>query len=461
MNRYACVDVGTTRVKLSVYDENFARIHSEYNVDPISRGGLHDPEAVYQTVKQMLRRARDLGATSAGLATYRASVVAWKTDGTPLTPIITWVNTESQGTYEKQPFYIKMVAKVPPFDLIISPYSPLLRFLRLQEIRPEIKPMLASGEAMLWTLESYLAYRLTGRFVSDATSATLTGLIHPKTLKVIGIAKSLLKLDLPIPEVVGNAELIGTAEGLELEALAADQQAACLAEGAVSGPVAKVTNGTGTFLDIPVEEYSSVRGLIPIVILKLENSIFHGVEGYLPTSGRVVELMIELGIIRDYAELENPPVASRVKVVPAFAGLQLPRLPDAKGLIAGLTPATDRGSIISALMDAIAFHVRLVLEASKRRVEVLRANGNLSRSTELLRRISCVTGLPVERQADLEGTMKGLALLQALSEDRLKLVDVGSTRKEVEVINEAGKDRRDGDYQDWKSLTESLKNFRA
>lgn len=140
MNRYACVDVGTTRVKLSVYDENFARIRSEYNVDPISRSGLHDPEAVYQTVKQMLRRARDLGATSAGLATYRASVVAWKTDGTPLTPIITWVNTESQGTYEKQPFYIKTVAKVPPFDLIISPYSPL----SVAGVSPAMSP-LASG----------------------------------------------------------------------------------------------------------------------------------------------------------------------------------------------------------------------------------------------------------------------------------------------------------------------------
>jgi glycerol kinase len=460
MNRYACVDVGTTRVKLAIYDESFARVHSEHTTIPLSPDGLHDPEAVYATVRQMLKKGRELGATSAGLATYRASVLAWKKDGTPLTPIVTWLNTDSRRAYEKLPAHIRALAKIPPFDLIISPYSPLIRLLFLKETNPETTPLLKSGDAMAWTLESYLVQRLTGRFVSDATSATLTGLIHPKSLKPIGIVKTLLKLDLPIPEVVGNAESVGTAEGLELKALAADQQVACLAEGVVGGRVAKVTNGTGTFVDVPVDEYASVKGLVPIVILKLKNSTFHGLEGYLPSSGKAVELMFELGVLRNYSELESPPAEPHVNVVPALAGLQVPRVPEAKGLIYGITAATNRSSIVSGLLDSIAFHVRLVLETSHRKVEAVRANGNLSRSTELLKRISAATGLPVERQADLEGTMKGLALLQAISEDKLRLEEVGSTRRGVEVIDETGKDRRDGGYREWTSLAGSLRNFR-
>jgi glycerol kinase len=461
MNGYACVDVGTTRIKLGVYDASLERVHSEDVRIPVSEDGLHDPQAVYDAVVALLRKGRELGSTSAGLATYRASVVAWKKDGTPLTPIVTWINTDSRRTYEKLPWHVRAVSKVPPFDLIISPYSPLVRFRRLLEIRPDIEHQLRNGDAMAWTLESYLAYRLTGRFVSDATSATLTGLIHPKTMKVIGIAKSLMGMELPIPEVLENAGSFGTAEGLELRALVADQQAACVSEGVFAGNVGKLTNGTGTFLDIPVETYTSVKGLVPIVILKHRGVAYHGLEGYLPTTGRALDLLLRLGILRSYEELEAPPSGSPMRVVPALAGLQIPRAPDAKGLFYGITSHTDRASVISGLLDAIAFHVRLVLDTSRRAVTALRANGNLSRSTGLMKRISSVTGLPIERQRDLEGTMKGLALLQALSDDKLKLEEIASTRKGIEVISEGTKDMRDGDYRAWTTLAESLKNFRT
>jgi hypothetical protein len=56
--------------------------------------------------------------------------------------------------------------------------------------------------------------------------------------------------------------------------------------------------------------------------------------------------------------------------------------------------------------------------------------------------------------------MRGLAILQALSEGSLRLEDIASTRKGIEVINESGKDRRDGEYREWTSLAGSLKNFR-
>jgi glycerol kinase len=460
LSKYACVDVGTTRLKLGIYDEEFTRIYSEHVTVPLSPDGLHDPEAVYATVKLMLRKGRELGATSAGLATYRASVLAWKKDGTPLTPIVTWLNTESKRAYEKLPVYVKAVGIIPPYDLVFSPYTPLTRFAFLKEKNPDITPLLKSGEAMEWTLESYLIYRLTGRFLSDASNATMTGLVHPKDLRPIGIAKSLMGFDLPIPEVIGNAEPLGTAEGLELRALAADQQAACIAEGALEGRVAKITNGTGTFVDVPVEGYSPVRGLVPIVIAKLHDSVFHGLEGRLPSSGKTVDLMFELGVLKSYSDLEGPPPKVHVNVVPALTGLQIPNVPEAKGLIYGITTTTERGSLVSGLLDSIAFHVRLVLETSRRKVNVLRADGNLSQSTELLRRISAVTGLPVERQSDLEGTMRGLAILQALSEGSLRLEDIASTRKGIEVINESGKDRRDGEYREWTSLAGSLKNFR-
>jgi glycerol kinase len=459
---YCCVDVGTTKIKLALYDKDLGRVHTESVVVPVSSDGLHDPELVFEAVRQLIRRGKDLGAKSVGLATYRGSVVAWKKDGTPLTPIVTWMNTDPVKTFQKQPLYVKAIAKIPPFDLAISPYSCILRLLRLQEINPDVKAMLASQNCMAWTLESYLVYRLTGKFVSDATNATTTGLIYPENLKHVGLVISIFGMKMPFPNVVENSQPIGTVDGMELAAIIADQQAACLAEGAIRGEVAKLTNGTGTFVDVPVEGYTTIKGLHPMVLLKHRGLMYHGVEGYLPTSGTAVDNLLKLGVLRDYAELETEsPSKTHVSFIPALAGLQIPRVPQAKGLIYGLDMSTDRTTLIHSLLSSIAFTVRLVLETSGRRVKSLRANGNLSKSTMLLRLVSAATGLPVERQKDTDGTLRGLAILQALCYDTIKLEEVEGTRREVEVIVEKRELINEGEYETWKRLAESLKNFRT
>ncbi|HYA55615.1 MAG TPA: FGGY family carbohydrate kinase, partial [Nitrososphaerales archaeon] len=186
---YACVDVGTTRIKLSVFDENLRRKHAEALHVPVSADGLQDAEELFRAVKSLAERGRDLGAKSIGLATYRASTVAWDKEGKPLTPIVTWTDRGAAATYRRLPARIKLLGRIPPFDLIISPYSPVLKFLRLRELNPSV------GEGnMQWTVESYLTYRLTGKFVSDATNACLSGIVDPRSMKEIGIVKSLFNL---------------------------------------------------------------------------------------------------------------------------------------------------------------------------------------------------------------------------------------------------------------------------
>ena len=191
---YACVDVGTTWIKLSLYDDGLRRTHAESLTVPVGDDGLQDAEALYRVVKHLADRGRELGARSLGLATYRASTVAWDRDGKPLTPVVTWTDRGAADTYRSLPAYLKLIGKIPPFDLIISPYSPVLKFLRLRELNQSL------GEgAMLWTIDCYLAYRLTGRFVSDASYACLTGIVDPRTMKEIGAVYSLFKLRMEVP----------------------------------------------------------------------------------------------------------------------------------------------------------------------------------------------------------------------------------------------------------------------
>ena len=452
---YACVDVGTTRIKLSVFDENLRSRHAESLSVPVGADGLQDAEELFRAVRHLADKGRELGAKSLGLATYRASTVAWDKEGKPLTPIVTWTDRGSALTYRRLGAHLKLLGKIPPFDLIISPYSPVLKFLRLRELNPSLAP-----GSMQWTVESYLAYRLTGRFVSDATNACLSGIVDPRSMKEIGIVKSIFRLRMETPELVGNAQTIGSYGEMEVNALIADQQAASVAEGSYEGGIAKVTNGTGTFVDIPTAGFARRGELIPLVLLKHRGRVWFGVEGYLPATGRAIDSMIATGLPRDYADLEVERTGD-VIFIPAFSGLQVPRIPNAKGLIAGLTLGLDRESIVSGFLKSVAFHVRLVIAQSGERPDVLRADGGLSRSNALLKTISAATGMTVERDRELEATSRGIAMLQMVSTGQSSLEELNKAKREREAFTEPGDAKLEEEYQKWKKTTGLLKSSKG
>lgn len=452
---YASVDVGTTRVKLGVFDETLNRIHSEYVSVPVGADGLQGAEELFRTVKHLADRGKELGAGSLGLSTYRASTVAWDRDGKPLTPIVTWTDRGSAATYARLPAYVKLLGKIPPFDLVISPYSPVLKFLRLRELNPSIP-----GGSMQWTVDAYLAYRLTGKFVSDATNACLTGIVDPRSMKEIGVVRSLFKLGMETPELVENAQTIGSYGGMEVNALIADQQAASVAEGALEGGIGKVTNGTGSFVDIPTAGFARRGDLIPVVLLKHRGRVWFGIEGYLPTTGRAVEMMLAMGLLRDYSDLESNP-RGEVIFIPALSGLQVPRAPNARGVIAGLTLGSTGPAIVSGLLKSIAFHARLVLEQSGERLQALRADGGLSRSDAVLKTISAVTRTKVERDVDTEATSRGTAMLQLVATGKASLQELARANREREAFAESGVAGFEEEYAKWKRLTELLRSSKG
>ncbi len=452
---FACVDVGTSRIKLSIYDEDLRRRQTESLSVPVGADGLQDAEALFQAVRHFADRGQELGAKSLGLATYRASTVAWDREGKPLTPVVTWTDRGGASTYRRLPAYVKLVGKIPPFDLVISPYSPVLKFLRLRELNRSL------GEgSMIWTVDSYLAYRLTGKFVSDATNACMTGVVDPRSMKEIGVVKSLFKLSLETPDLVENAETIGHYGGMEVNALVGDQQAASVAEGAFEGRVGKVTNGTGTFVDIPTLGFARRGDLIPLVLLKHRGRVWFGVEGYLPTTGRAVDTMLAMGLLRDYSDLETGQ-GDGVIFIPALAGLQVPRAPDTKGIIAGLTLGSDRDSAASGFLKSVAFHVRLVLEQSGERLQTLRADGGLSKSDALLKKVSAAAGLRVERDADLEATSRGLAILQLVASGKSSFDAFARAKRDRDAFSETGDGRLEEEYAKWKKTRGLLRSSKG
>ncbi len=434
---YAVVDVGTTNIKLLLYDEELNLLH----LKPIKIGLLsagpgrfeQDSETLFKAVRSLVHNARDAGARLLGIATYRASVVAWKRDGTPITNIVTWMDERGREVLKGLPPHLKLIAKIPPLSAAFSPKTPVILYRWLIDNVRGLRERLRRGEAYIGTLDSYLIYRMTGRHLSDVTNAALTGLVDPRRLSWIGLVRRLLGLDIPLPRLMDSVDEYGEFHGLELRSVIADQQAAAIGECCLERGKLKVTLGTGTFVDMCTGGETRLYGggLVPLIILKIGGRVLYGIEGFIPGTGPQIDWMIEVGLLRGYEELDEltPKAYGHVPIfIPALSGMRTPELPPSSGMFWGLSLKTGRRELIRAVLEGVTFGVRFVLDMIREKTGIepseARVDGGLSRSQSLLEIIAEVIGLPVLRQEGGEMTGRGVAMLLALSENAFSLEDL-------------------------------------
>ena len=442
--RYGVVDVGTTGVKLAVYDEGLSRVYYErlsVGFEKTAAGYVEqDAAKLAEVVKGFARKAKSMGARKLGICTYRASVVAWSKEGLPLTNVVTWIDGRGKDVVERLPSYVKVLKRVSgAFAQILSPDSPAVLMRWIFDHVEGLREKVERGEAYLWTVDSYILYTLTRGFRSDATNAALTGLIHPKNLEEIDIVFSLLKLPRRTPEVVDNVVEAGSFEGLDVSVLIADQQAASVAAGALREGVIESVHGTGSFVEQCTGRLAMVGGgLVPLIILSLDGRRVYGVEGFIRTTGSIVEWLREVGFFSSYEEMEE--LAARAGrgalIVPAYGGFRCPRAPDVRGLVCGLSLGVRRGEVVAGLAWGVALHLAYIVREIWRRVgasrEPLWASGGYSRSDFFLQALADATGLRVARPVDVESSCRGVAKLLALADGRI-------SRRELEEPPPTGK----------------------
>jgi xylulokinase len=118
-------------------------------------------------------------------------------------------------------------------------------------------------------------------------------------------------------------------------------------------------------------------------------------------------------LLADAADL--PPGAEGVLFAPYLAGERTPHAdPDARGAFTGLALHHERGALVRAVLEGVAFGLRDSLELlTELGVEptAARVSGGGARSELWLRIVSSVLGLPLERTAVEEGAAFGAALL--------------------------------------------------
>jgi glycerol kinase len=298
-------------------------------------------------------------------------------------------------------------------------------------------------------VDAWLIWNLTGGtdggvVLTDASNASRTLLYDIRTRAWSAELSELFGVPLrALPEVRPSCGRLGPVAGalagpgsplagVAVSGVAGDQQAALFGQACFSAGLAKVTYGTGSFVLANVGEACPPpsEGLLTTVAWDLghhggSSPVAYALEGAVFVTGAAVQWLRDgLGLIEEAADI-GPLAASiesseGVSLVPAFTGLGSPWWdPYARGTITGLSRGTGAAHIARAVVEAMAFQVRDVVEAMAAAggaVSALRVDGGASVLDLLLQMLADQIRVRVERPATTETTALGAAFLAGLAE---------------------------------------------
>jgi glycerol kinase len=476
------LDQGTTSTRFVLYRiENRARAkltpvasHQMEHRQIFPQPGWceHDPEEIVANSLECMSHALAKvpgGAAKeevacVGITNQRETTVAWDSvTGKPLHNALVWLDTRTQRVCDD------LVTALGSADALraqnglpISTYFSGTKMRWLVEHVDAVRAAAGNGTLRVGTMETWLVWSLTreNNFVTDVTNASRTMLMDLRTLswdtnlcaKVFGVNANATKLpESALPKIVSNCEFEkfgiiqrGALAGVKITATIGDQHAATLGQRCTPGE-AKNTYGTGCFALLNTgygEPVFSQKGLCTTIAWRLgdDQAVAFALEGSIAIAGAgVAWLRDNLGIIKDAAEVEAKasavPDSGGVTFVPAFSGLFAPRWrPDARGVIVGLTQHSNANHICRALLDAICFQTKDVLDAmnfdmnfsaataaeadstnggnqtQSRSIKCLRVDGGASANGLLMQTQADVLGVNVARPGNVETTALGAAL---------------------------------------------------
>jgi len=395
------VDQGTQSTRVYLFDRDVQPVASHQvsfpQMYPQPGWCEHDPFEIWLTVKECLTKAlQDAEARigpvvikALGITNQRETTVVWhRQTGRPLYNAVVWLDTRTRelcGRMEQElgsKDYFRPVTGLP-----ISTYFSGFKFAWMYENVPAVKAAVDEDMACFGTIDSWLIWQLTGGpqggvHVTDVTNASRTMLMdlssctwHQPYLPLFHMRPSCLPKIVSNAEVYGHtADLHGALHNIPISGCLGDQMAALLGQRCVEGE-AKNTYGTGCFmlLNTGPKAIQSRHGLLTTTSFKLgpEEPMQYALEGAVAVAGLGISWMCDsMGIATDPTEFENlansVPDTGGVYIVPAFSGLLAPHWDDtARGAILGLTGFSTKAHLARAMLEAIAWQAREVLDAMR------------------------------------------------------------------------------------------------
>ncbi len=431
------IDQGTSATKAVVFgDDGEILVSVESAVTPVAvpNGGVEqDPEQLWDSVcasgRDALARSGG-GVTAVGFANQGETVLAWdRGTGRPLSSAISWQDRRATAVCVAMAGQAEQLNRTT--GLPLDPYfaAPKMAWLRRN----------VTNEGVVTTSDTWLLHRLTGMYVTDATTASRTMLLDLERRTWSEDACAAFGLDgEDLPTVVGSAEEIGRTDAfgpsLVLSGLSVDQQAALVGEHCLEPGESKCTYGTGAFLlaNAGARPLVSSGGLSVSVAWQLGEDAAYCIDGQVYAAGAAVAWLRRWGFLARAEDLDAVAGSVRdsggVTVVPAFSGLGAPWWrPDALASIEGIGPGTEPAHVVRATIEGLAAQVALLARATGvdlgRPLSLLRVDGGLTRSRLLMQTQADLLQIPIEVASSPHATAAGVAALARLGAGEGRTLD--------------------------------------
>jgi glycerol kinase len=440
------IDAGTTGITVLVIDGEAhvrGRAYSEFSQHYPRPGWVeHDAVEIAEVTRRLMQDAladagvKDSDLASIGITNQRETTVMWdRSSGEPIAPAIVWQCRRSTPICERlkaEGFEEELRSRT---GLVVDAYFSATKILWYLEEVEGARERAEAGELAFGTIDSWLIWNLTGgEHVTEHSNASRTMLYSLEggdwdewILDSLRIPRSLL------PEIKASSGRFGETEGVfdaavPISGVAGDQQAALFGQACFEPGMAKNTYGTGSFvlMNTGADVKRSDHGLLSSSAWDVGRGVEYVLEGSIFITGAAIQWLRDgLGLIA--AADETGPLAATVDdanglyFVPAFVGLGAPHWdPYARGALVGITQGATRAHLARAVVEAMAYQTRDVVEAMEKdsgtRLAELRVDGGASVMDVLCQFQADQLGVPVRRPANRETTSMGAAFLAGLAE---------------------------------------------
>ncbi|XP_050422319.1 putative glycerol kinase 5 [Adelges cooleyi] len=465
MEYVAAIDVGTTNLKCQIFSSKFHVVGSSFlkiNVLKPHHGWEEiDPEELTNSIKQSLQNAlKDAGlkpcmVKNLGLSSQRNTFITWnKTTGKHYHNFITWRDTRSSLIIERfnKSLFLKAVKFVSrilslmcsskqiklakSFSFTNAQILPKLIWLLENNI--DFRKDVNKNEVQFGTLDTWLLYRASkGELhVTDLSCASSTGLFNVFTMtwlpKIVfqffGFSNNFLPTicDSNLSKHYSGAVQISN---IPITCSMADQSSSLFGTGSFSKHTAKVTMGTGMFLDINCGSVPDIcLGYFPLVGWMFNDEVCFTLEALDHNSGPLITLGKSIGCYSNLRELNELLLHEKKE---SFANDVLFVLPDSESSknrgrnysFINLTSNTTKADMVKSILESFAFRIKKRLDKLHKEIPGLKLNtlwvdGGVSQNDYICQAISNATSTTVIRMKNnnkTEISCLGVAFMAGLS----------------------------------------------
>jgi len=416
------LDVGTTAVKALAVDEAGAVLARAEVAYPLStpRPGWseQDPEDWWRATEEALAALGVDEVAGIGLSGQMHGLVALDAAGTVIRPAILWNDGRSGAEcaeIEQRIGLEQLIARTGNRALA-GFTAPKLLWLRRHE------PDAYRRIARIALPKDYVRLRLCGEHATDVADASGTLLFDVARRGWSEAVLGALELDPAwLPRALESPEVAGvTRAGVPVAAGAGDQAAGALGVG-VDGPgPLSVALGTSGVVFAALPAFAADAGARVHAFCHAVPGGWHAMGVMLSAGGSLRWLRAAAAPDAGFDELTRDaerwaPGAEGLTFLPYLAGERTPHAdPDARGSFTGLTLRHDRGALVRAVLEGVAYGLRDSLDLLRElgvAPERARVSGGGARSELWLRIVASVLELPLERPVAEEGAAYGAALL--------------------------------------------------